>query len=115
MMRFPLIHLLDEGGCYRYLDCVLHPGGLACPNGHPRPPTQRPHKPNQHSRPSYYCRQCHAVFNLFTGTVFAKTHYSYRLVVLFLCGGVQAVPTQQLADELCGDYTQFARYSCRGG
>ncbi len=38
MMRFPLIHLLDEAECYRYLERVLHPDGFACPNGHPLPP-----------------------------------------------------------------------------
>lgn len=113
MMRFPLIHLLDEAECYRYLERVLHPGGLVCPNGHPLPRDQRPHKPNQHLRPSFRCRQCHAVFNLFTGTVFSKTHYSCRLVVLFLRGVVQGVPTCQLAAELCADYSTLLKWRHR--
>ena len=37
MVRFPLTDLLDEKECYRYLKRVLHPNGMACPNGHPLP------------------------------------------------------------------------------
>lgn len=113
MLRFPLIHLLDEGECYRYLERVLHPAGLACPNEPPLPATQHPHKPNHHARPRYRCRQGRAVFHLFTGPVVSKTHYSCRRIVLFLRGVIPGVPTQQLAAELGTDYSTLLQWRHR--
>lgn len=52
----------------------------------------------------YRCRECGAVFNLFTGTVWAGTHYSCAKIVLIPRGFVQGIPTLQLADELACDY-----------
>src|SRR5687768_15945190 len=86
MMRFPLTNLLDEAECYHYLLQVLHPDGLACPQGHPLPPGQAPHKRDSGAVVSYRCAQCHAVFNLFTGTLFAGTHYTCCILVLFVRG-----------------------------
>jgi hypothetical protein len=42
VMKFALTDLLDEAACYEYLLQALHPEGLACPHGHPLPPTARP-------------------------------------------------------------------------
>jgi hypothetical protein len=104
MLRFPITKLLDETDCYAYLLQLLHPDGLACPPGHELPTDQAPHKQESGAVVSYRCRSCHAVFNLFSGTLFSGTHYSCRTLVLFLRGVVQGLPTCLLADELHCDY-----------
>jgi transposase-like protein len=99
-MIFPIQELLDEQACHDYLMGVLHPNGLSCPQGPGLPPGQAPH--DRHRAPiyDYRCRECGAVYNLFSGTVFTGSHYSCSVIVLILRGIVQGVPTQTLAQEL---------------
>ena len=104
MMRFPLADLLDEQECYDYLLRTLHPDGLCCRNGHPLPPDQAPHDRSRAPLYDYRCRMCGNVFNLFTGTVWAGTHYDCVTIVLVMRGFAQGIPTLQLADELELDY-----------
>jgi transposase-like protein len=100
MLRFPIGDLLDERACHDFLLQVLHPHGLACPQGHPLPPTQAPH--DRHRAPilDYRCRVCGAVFNLFTATIWSKSHYPCATIVLILRGIAQGTPTSHLAQEL---------------
>ncbi|MDD5037312.1 MAG: IS1595 family transposase, partial [Methylococcaceae bacterium] len=58
----------------------------------------------------YRCRACGAVFNLFTGTVWAGTHYSCVLIVMILRGFAQGIPTLHRADELECDYSTLLAY-----
>jgi hypothetical protein len=58
----------------------------------------------------YCCRDCGAVFNLFTGTLWAGTHYSCAQIVLILRGFAQGIPTLQLAAELACDYGTLLDY-----
>ncbi len=104
MMRFPITDLLSETECYHYLLRVLHPEGLQCPKGHPLPPDQAPHERHCAPRVKFRCRVCGRVFNVFTGTVWCGTRYSWRLIVLIMRGIVQGISPQQLADELHLDY-----------
>ena len=92
--------LVDEQSCYDYLLQVLRPQGLYCPNGHPLPVRQAPH--DRHRAPvlDYRCRECGAVFNIFTDTIWSKTRYSCKTIVLILRGVAEGVPTQRLASEL---------------
>jgi len=113
MMRFPITELLDEADCYQYLLQLLHPDGLACPQGHALPTDQAPHKQESGAVVSYRCRTCHAVFNLFSGTLFSGTHYSCRMLVLFLRGIIQGLPTKLLADELGCDYSTLLAWRHR--
>ncbi len=53
----------------------------------------------------YRCRQCGTVFNLFTGTIWQKSHLACQTIVLILQGTTQGKPTLQLADELKLDYS----------
>ncbi len=100
MLRFPIGDLLDERACYEFLLHLLHPTGLACPKGHPLPPTQAPHDRHRTPIDDYRCRVCGAVFNLFTGTVWSKSHYPCSTIVLILRGIAQGTPTTHLAEEL---------------
>jgi len=105
MMRFPVTDLLDEEECYRYLLDALHPEGLHCPNGHPLPEGQAPHDRSRAPIVKYRCRECGAVFNLFTGTLWSGTHYDCKTIVMVLRGIAQGVPTLHLAEELELDYS----------
>ena len=58
----------------------------------------------------YRCRTCKTVFNIFTDTIWAGTHYSCSKIVLILRGFVQGTPTLQLADELECDYGTLLYY-----
>ena len=100
MLIFPIDELLDEQSCYDFLLRTLHPDGLHCPNGHRLPPDQAPH--DRHRAPilDYRCRECGAVYNLFTHTIWSKSRYSCRQIVLILRGIAQGVPTKHLAEEL---------------
>ena len=100
MLQFPLDDLLDEQACYDFLLHVLHPEGLCCPHGHRLPAEQAAH--DRHRAPilDYRCRTCGAVFNLFTGTIWAKSHYRCSTIVQILRGIAQGVPTKHLAEEL---------------
>jgi transposase-like protein len=110
MIRFPLAGLLDEQACYHRLLGILHPQGLCCPRGHCIPSSQAPHHRTRAPVVDYRCRVCGAVFNLFTGSVWAGTHYSCAMVVMILRGFVQGTPTLQLADELGCDYSTLLAY-----
>ena len=100
MLRWPLTDVLDEQACYAELLHLLQPHGLQCPKGHPLPPHQAPHDRHRGVVLDYRCRQCGAVFNLFTGTLFAKSRYSCRIILQILRGIAQGVPTKHLAAEL---------------
>jgi transposase-like protein len=100
MIRFPITDLLDEQECYDYLVRTLHPEGLHCRNGHSLPPNQAPQDRSRAPICDYRCRVCGNVFNLFTDTVWAGTHYDCVTIVLVMRGFAQGLPTLQLADEL---------------
>lgn len=103
-MRFPIKELLNEQESYNYLLTALHPEGLTCPEGHLLSSSQAAHKYSKKGIPNYRCRQCGRVFNLFTETLWAGTHYDCRTIVLVLRGISQGHSTAQLADELELDY-----------
>jgi transposase-like protein len=100
MLQFPLNDMLDEQACHEFLLRVLHPDGLHCPHGHRLPAAQAAH--DRHRAPilDYRCRTCGTVFNLFTGTIWAKTRYPCSTIVQILRGIAQGVSTKHLAEEL---------------
>lgn len=110
MIRFPITDLLSEKECHNRLLNILHPQGLCCPHGHTLPASQSPHMRDRTPVMDYRCRKCGAVFNLFTGTIWAGTHYPCTKLVLILRGFAQGTPTLQLADELECDYGTLLNY-----
>ena len=100
MIGFPLDELLNEDECYRYLKWSLHPEGLSCPNGHELPDDQAPHDRRRAPIVDYRCRECGAVFNIFTGTVWSKTHYDCSTIVMLLRGFAKGIPSKWLTDEM---------------
>jgi len=103
-MRFPIQDLLDQKECYQYLLDILHPDGLACPQGHPLPADQAPHDRQRAPIVKYRCRECGAVYNIFTGTILRGIHYDSCTIVLMLRGFAKGASTQMIADELELDY-----------
>lgn len=103
MLEFPLDELLDEAACYEYLKEVLHPDGLHCPLGHKLPAEQAPHCQERAPLVSYRCRECGAVYHLFTGTILSGTHYKCSTIVQLLRGITQGTSTSHLARELGHD------------
>jgi transposase-like protein len=100
MIQWALTDLLDEQACYDYLLQALHPKGLHCPAGHYLPADQAPHDRHRAPIMTYRCRICGKVFNLFTGTIWSKTHYRCSIIVQLLKGIAQGTPTKHLAAEL---------------
>ena len=97
-MDFPLTELMDQDACYARIVEALHPDGLACPRcGGDRFGVHR-----RHREPvlDYRCRDCHRVFNAFTGTALQKTSRSPAALVLILRGIAQGATTARLAREL---------------
>lgn len=109
MLHWPLTDVLDEHACYEWLLHQLQPHGLHCPQGHLLPPHQAPHDRHRAPLVDYRCRQCGAVFNLWTGTVFQKTRYPCRIILQILRGIAQGTPTKHLADELHIDRRHLLR------
>ena len=107
MLIFPIHELMDEQKCYDYLLQVLHPDGLKCPRGHPLPAEQQPHDRHRAPIMDYRCRECCAVFNLFTDTIWSGSRYNCVQIVLILRGIAQGVPTEHLAHELGIDRSQL--------
>jgi transposase-like protein len=89
---------MDQDACYARIVEALHPDGLACPRcGGDRFGVHR-----RHREPviDYRCRDCHRVFNAFTGTALQKTSRSPAALVLILRGIAQGATTARLAREL---------------
>jgi hypothetical protein len=97
MLRFPIDDLLDQKRCHDLLFRVMHPEGLRCPRGHALPPDQAPH--DRHRAPifDYRCRECGAVYNLFTGSIWSKSRLPCSKIVLILRGIAHGVPTAHLS------------------
>lgn len=100
MIGFPVDELLSEEECYKYLKRSLHPEGLSCPNGHDLPDDQAPHDRRRAPIVDYRCRECGAVFNIFTDTVWSKTHQDCCTIVMLLRGFAKGIPTKWLTDEM---------------
>ena len=100
MIGFPINELLSKEECYQYLKRSLHPEGLSCPNGHELPSDQAPHDRRRAPIVDYRCRECGSVFNIFTNTVWSKTHYDPSTIVMLLRGFAKGLPTKWLTDEM---------------
>ena len=83
---------MTEEASYLSLLNTLHPKGLCCPNGHSLPSSQQPYRHTRAPVVDYRCKQCKKVFNIFTGTAWAGTHYSCDQVVLIVDGFNKGMP-----------------------
>ena len=113
MIRFPIQNLLKQEECYEYLKEVLHPEGLSCPEGHELPEGQSPHDRKRSPIVKYRCRECGAVYNIFTNTMLQGIHYDSCTIVLMLRGFSKGASTKMIADELERDYGTILKWRHR--
>lgn len=114
MVVVPIADLMDYERCYSFLAALLHPAGLHCPGCQSvLPPHQRPHKLNSTGLPSFRCRSCGRVFNLYTKTALEGIHYRCVDVVLMLRGFVQGKTTLHLSRELSLNYKNLLSWRHR--
>jgi hypothetical protein len=109
MVIFSINDFQDEQACHDALLATLHPNSLKGPNGHPLPEGQAPH---DRRRPPIYdcrCRECGAIYNLFTDTLLAGSHYPCSTWLLLLKGIAQGTPTFHLARETKVSYRNLLR------
>lgn len=90
--------LLDESRCYAWLVEHLHEGHLCCPGC--KGSNYRRHHARRAPVLQYRCRDCGRFFNVFTGTVFQKSHYPCSKIVLILRGIAKGESTAGLSREL---------------
>lgn len=88
---------------------ILHPYGLHCPQGHRLANGQAPHRTRRSDLPDYRCRECGAVYNLFSGTHWNNTRYSCATVFGILRGVAQGRPTTAIAAQLGINRASLAR------
>lgn len=113
MIEFPIQDVLDEEESYVRLCEMLRPDGFICPNGHALPEEQAPHERKRAPVVNYRCRECGAVYNLFTGTIWSGSHYDCRIILLLMRGFIKGVPTQELATEMGLDYKTVLKWRHR--
>jgi transposase len=111
MLVIDIRSLLDKGKCYEYLLSYLHPQGLCCPCCHwALPAGQSPHKLSIEEIPSYKCRNCGSVFNLFSNTIFKGIRLNIVVIVLMIRGFLEGKTTQHLSKELQVKYENLLRW-----
>jgi transposase-like protein len=98
-MDFPIGDLMDETACYKFLDGLLHPDGLACPHCGDRDGL-KVHRRDRAPILMYRCTGCRRIFNAFTKTALQGTKRRPVELVLILRGIAQGDSTAQLAREL---------------
>jgi transposase-like protein len=97
---FPILDLMDQAGCCRKLDDLLHPDGFACPRCGAREGLNVHRRHHDSPVVDYRCKGCRRVFNMFTGTQWQGTHLTPVQILLILRGIAQGVPTAKLAREV---------------
>jgi transposase-like protein len=98
-MIFPITELLDDARSEKWLLEHFHPEGLQCPKCSST--RRRIFRETQTSRLLVYrCLECESIYNLYTGTVFSKTHLRPSQVVLLLRGVTKGESSMSLSEEL---------------
>jgi transposase-like protein len=100
-MDFPILTLLDTDASVVWLEQHFHPDGFGCPHCQASLADARRFRTNRGSGlPVYRCRVCHAVYTLYSRTLFEGCHLLPAQVVLLLRGVFQGQSSAQLAREL---------------
>ena len=100
-MDFPILSLIDEAAAQAWVVNHFHPQGLRCPYCQASMSGARDFRRTQTSGLKVYrCKSCQGVYNLYSGTVFARTRFRPSQVVLLLRGTCQGVSSAQLSREL---------------
>ncbi len=84
---------------------LFHPEGVKCPCGEAILSKQKFHKMQKREAVGdYRCLVCSKVFNIFGGTIWAKSSYKCSIIIAVLRGFSQGVSTLHLSKELHLNY-----------
>jgi transposase-like protein len=104
-MEFPIIDLLDHESSVEWLLKHFHPKGLQCPQCHHAVEQSRDFRRTRTSALLVHrCRDCDALYNLYTGTIFEGSQWKPTQVVLLMRGICKGETTRELAAELQLNY-----------
>jgi transposase-like protein len=99
-MIFPISDLLSISESTAWLEQHFHPEGLGCPQCGAVRAQARHFRTTRRGLADWRCRQCHTVFNVYTGTIFEKSGWSPVKAVLLIRGVCKGETSQGLAAEL---------------
>ena len=100
-MDFPIKELMDRAACLKWIEAHFHPDGLKCPHCGAGIEQGRWFRQTKRSDLDVYrCRDCHGIYNLYSGTVFEGRYFTPEQTVLFIRGVCQGQSSAQLAREL---------------
>jgi transposase-like protein len=104
-MEFPITDLLGSEQSERWLLEHFHPEGLKCPKCGAVVEHSLPFRVTKKSGLQVHrCRNCQAIYNLYSGTVFAHRHLRPQQAVLLVRGVLKGEPSKVMAAELDLDY-----------
>jgi transposase-like protein len=104
-MEFPITDLLGREQSERWLQEHFHPEGLKCPKCGAGVEHSLPFRMTKKSSLQVYrCRDCQAIYNLYSGTVFEHRHLRPQQAVLLVRGVLKGEPSKVMAAELGLNY-----------
>jgi transposase-like protein len=99
-MIFPVTKLLDEQSSEKWLLRHLHPQGLCCPACQASLKQARKFRAARCTKlTDYRCTHCGTVYNLYSGTIFARKQLRPQQVVMLVRGICKGEPSTTLAEE----------------
>ncbi len=99
-MIFPISDLLSVSESTAWLEQHFHPEGLRCPQCGATREEARHFRTTRRGLVDWRCRQCHTVFNVYTGTIFEKSGWLPVNAILLIRGVCKGETSQSLAEEL---------------
>lgn len=100
-MDFPITDLMSEKASEEWIMEYFHPTGLRCPHCGAEWAKGSPFRTTRTSQLQVYrCRECHGIYNLYSGTVFEARHLRPAQVVLLVRGVLKGESAATLAREL---------------
>jgi transposase-like protein len=100
-MDFPIVDLMSEKSSEEWILEHFHPAGLRCPHCGAAWAKASEFRTTRRSQLTVYrCRECHGIYNLYSGTIFAARQLRPAQVVLLVRGVLKGESAATLAREL---------------
>ena len=100
-MDFPIIDLMSEKASEEWIMEYFHPTGMRCPHcGAAWAKAFEFRTTRKRQLRVYRCRECHGIYNLYSGTIFEARQLRPAQVVLLVRGVLKGESAASLAREL---------------